>query len=248
MHKRIALLAVSILLQHFSHRLAATGQTVSTRSVDLGALNPTQDAPIRVPPAPRESGTPTAARDPNCLPLENRYVPLRNTIEARLTTFIDSAHVKPGKKIWVSSLFEDDDPECKMVKDAVIYGSVTVASSSKKPAASELGLQFDRVDCFGQKAKAMKLTVIAIVAPESWHGDTVHNSLPGQGGGVTGGYGWDQDLDPGGPPDFVRPGEVVGLKKLSLDPRGGPKCSDRLTGAEGKVQLDPGTVLILAPD
>jgi hypothetical protein len=126
---------------------------------------------------------------------------------------------------------------------------VTVASSSKKPAASELGLRFDGADCFGKRPKAMNLTVIAIVASQSWRRDTVHNALPGSAGGVTGGYGWDQSLDPGGPSNFVRPGEVVGFKTLSLDPRGGPGCSSKLTSTEAKIELGPGAVLILAePD
>jgi hypothetical protein len=58
-------------------------------------------------------------------------------------------------------------------------------------------------------------------------------------------YGWDQRLDPDGPPNF--PGEVVGLKKVSLDPRGGPRCSALVTSKDGRVELPAGTVLILSP-
>lgn len=206
-----------------------------------------QEAPIKIPPAPADPAASTAkSQAPGCPYLGNWYVPVEGTILAKVPVILDSAHLKPGKKIWLNSLVEDNDPECKIVKDAVIYGSVTAASSSRKAAASELGLEFDRADCFRQTAKSMKLTVIAVVSPESWPSDTVHNALPGHGGGVSSPYGWDQSLDPGGPPNFVYPGEVVGLKKLNLDPQSGPRCSAKLTSQDGKIELLPGTVLVLA--
>ena len=229
---------VTVVAQVFSLCLAlvhaASGQVVPNQ----------QSAPMKVPPAPPDT---TERRASNCVPLAKRYVPMNRTIEAKVAAFLDPGHLKTGKKIWATSIVEDTDPECKILKDAVIYGSVTLASSSKKPGSAELGLRFDHVDCLGKAAKPMELDVIAIVAPESWRRDTVHNSLPGQGGGVTEAYGWDQGLDPGGPPNFVYPGEVMGLKKVSLDPRGGPRCSALVTNKEGKVELAPGTVLILAP-
>jgi hypothetical protein len=214
---------------------AAGGQAVATQ----------QSAPIKVPPAPAEPGE---LRTSYCVPLANRYVAMRSTIEAKVPSFLDPGHLKAGKKIWAQSLVEDADSACRILKDAVIYGSVTLASTSKTSGSSELGLQFDHVDCLGKTAQPMKLTVIAIVAPESWRSDTVHDALPGQGGGVNGAwaYGWDQRLDPGGPPNFVYPGEVVGFKKISLDPRGGPRCSALVTSQDARVELGPGTILILA--
>jgi hypothetical protein len=181
--------------------------------------------------------------------LKDQYVPITKTIEATVTTLLDSAHLRPGKKIWVNSLYEsvDTDSECHMLKGSVIYGHVTAAAFSSKPGRSELGLEFDRADCMGHKAKAMKLTLIAVVAPDSSRSDTVRNALPGQARGVDGEWsGWDQKLDPGGPPSFVHPSEVVGFKTLSLDPHGGPACSALLTGANRSIELGVGTVLVLA--
>jgi len=165
-------------------------------------------------------------------------------------TLFDSAHLKPGKKIWVNSLFEVEGLECHVEKDAVIYGRVTAASTSRNPAAFGLGLQFDRVDCLGRSAKATKLTLIAIVAPDSSGGESVHDALPGHGGSYgEWPYGWDQKLDPSGPPNFVHPGEVVGFKKMKLDPHGGPACSAMLTATGQRIELGIGTVLVLAvPD
>jgi len=218
-----------------------TAQAVSS------AQSAQQNAPIKIPPAPVDSSASLPPRQaPDCSPMGNRYVPIESTIVARVSANLDSAHLKPGRKVWVNSVYEDRDPECKVVKGAVIYGSVT-SSSSRKSGPSELGLQFDRVECYGRPVQPMKLTVIAIVAPEGWRSDTVHDALPGAGGGVDGEWsGWDQSLDPGGPPNFVHPGEVVRLKDLQLDPRGGPACSDKLTSTGGSINLAPGTTLILA--
>jgi hypothetical protein len=234
-----AALVAIVLLQSFaiSHAAAACQAVPASQT----PAQSQQSTPIEIPPAPG-AGAPQSG----CPLLADRYVPINRTIETRVTTLLDSARLKPGRKIWVNSLFEVDDPECRLAKNAVIYGGVTVASSSNKSAATELGLRFDHADCLGQAAKAMNLTLIAIVAPESSHSDNVHSALPGLGGGVSGGYGWDQKLDPGGPPNFVHPGEVVGFKKLSLDPYGGPRCSARLTSADPRIELGLGTVLIFA--
>lgn len=235
----LAILAAPALLHPFTLGQAAPRQPAAAASPSP------QSKPVDIPAVPGQG-----LQSSNCPVLKDQYVPLGKTIEARVTTLVDSARLKPGKKIWVNSLFEsvDSDSECHMLRGAVIYGRVTAASSSKKPARSELGLQFDRADCLGRPPVAMKLTLIAVVAPESTGGENVHDALPGQGGGVHGSSvdGWDQKLDPGGPPNFVHPGEVVGSNKLSLDPHGGPECSALLSGSDRSVELGIGTVLVLA--
>jgi len=140
------------------------------------------------------------------------------------------------------------DPECPMDANAVIYGHVTAASSSRNPDASELSLQFDHADCRGHARKEMKFWLVAVVAPPE---DTrsVHDALPTGAGYIDDGWGSDQKLNPGGAPKFVRPGVVVGMKKLTLDPQGGPSCSARLTSTNRSVELGAGAVLVLAvPD
>jgi hypothetical protein len=230
------------LLNSFAFGQAPAGKLVPAAQ---GASQSQQAAPIQIPSA---SGP--ALQSPNCPLLKDRYVPVSKTIEARVTTLLDSAHLKPGKKIWVNSLFEsvDSDSQCHMLKGAVIYGRVTAAASPKKPGRSELGLEFDRADCLGRPAEAIQLTVIAIVAPDSSGGQNVHDALPFQGSGVAGQWaeGWDEKLDPGGPPNFVHPSEVVGFKKLHLDPHGGPACSALLSSTDRNIDLGVGTVLVLS--
>lgn len=158
---------------------------------------------------------------------------------------MDSAHLKPGKEFWVNSVYEEIDPECRLDAKAAIYGHVTAVSSSKNPKASELSLQFDHADCRGHARQEIKLSLIGVVAPPD-ESDTVHSALPRNIGGVDNGWGYDQKLNPGGPPNFVRPGIVVGLKTLKLDPQGGPECGAKLTSSSRSIELGPGTVLLFA--
>jgi len=55
----------------------------------------------------------------------------------------------------------------------------------------------------------------------------------------------DYQLNPGGAPNTVHPGVVVGLPKMKLDVAGGPGCSARISSSEKSLQLEPGSVLIL---
>jgi hypothetical protein len=53
------------------------------------------------------------------------------------------------------------------------------------------------------------------------------------------------ELNPGGPPHTVRPGIVVGIPKVKLEPQGGPGCSARMISTERSVQLGTGAELLL---
>jgi len=190
-----------------------------------------------------------SASDQTCNWLANAYIPIGKTIEATVGGLLDSAHLKPGKEIWVNSIYEEIDPECRLDEKAAIYGHVTAVSSSKDPQASELSLQFDRADCRGHARQQIKLSLIGVVAPPDEQ-ETVHSVLPTRGDGrVDSGWGFDEKLNPGGPPKSVRPGAVLGFKALKLDPQGGPECGARLTSSNRNIKLGPGTVLLLVePD
>jgi hypothetical protein len=81
----------------------------------------------------------------------------------------------------------------------------------------------------------------------------MHDSAPTKvaGGGrkisdtVEAGNGLDAKLNPGGTPHTVRPGVVVALPKIKLEPQGGPECSTRLTSTDKSVQLEQDATLLL---
>ena len=58
--------------------------------------------------------------------------------------------------------------------------------------------------------------------------------------------GYDALLSDGGKPNTVRPGVVVKMPGVKLEPLGGPGCSARITSAGRSVQIGTGAELILA--
>ncbi len=208
-------------------------------------------------PAPAKA-TMTASAAPGnetgatpCQQFENKDWPVDSAIEARITEAMDSSHLKPGKEIFVKVVNEITYPGCSLAENAILYGHVTAAASSKNPNSSELGLVFDHADCQGRK-KELPLRLIAVVAPRD-SADTLHAALPSEVSGgvrqmsdaVAGTTGRDDNLSPGGPPHTVHPGMVVRMPKMKLEPEGGPACSARISSSDRTVQLGPGIEFIL---
>ncbi|HEY1986367.1 MAG TPA: hypothetical protein VGG85_13200 [Terracidiphilus sp.] len=209
-------------------------------------------------PASPAAATPQAAADANsltgCVRLADEAIPLNSTIEAKVAGTMEAAHLKPGKKIWVNAVYGMVYPGCRMEPDAAIYGTVTAASSSKNPNASELSLLFDSIDCAGHAKQSMTLFLIGIIAPPE-QSRSSHDAVPTeiQGGSrqisdtVAATDSYDAKLSAGGPPHTVHPGAVVGFKALTLEPQGGPQCSAKMSSSNRNIELGPGTVLVLAP-
>lgn len=215
------------------------------------AAAPSQPTSAQVPTAP--GGAAVQENPVPCTPLAENGIPIRSTIEARVAGLMESNHLKPGKKLWVNSVFEMNFPECRIAAGSPVYGTVTAASSSKNPNASELALAFDAVDCLKHEHQLMKLVVVGMIAApdDQTRG---HNAAPTE---LTGGSrqisetaastnGYDANLSAALPP-YVQPGYMAGFRNLRLDPQGGPQCSSRLVSTERSIVLPPGTVFLLAP-
>ncbi|HEY1581319.1 MAG TPA: hypothetical protein VGF82_29985 [Terracidiphilus sp.] len=177
--------------------------------------------------------------------MANVGIPSRVAIEAKVTG-LDSTHLRAGKEIWFKIARPFYYPGCALDVDSIVYSRVVSASPS------ELSLDFDHADCNHRDHQPLKLRVIAIVGPpgEAHH---MHDDMPTE---VAGGvrqmgqvvYGtdeFDEDLTAGGPPHTIRPGVVVGVNGLKLVPTAGPECSDQITTETSKIQLAPGSELIL---
>jgi hypothetical protein len=215
-------------------------------------------------PSPQQTTSPSGqsseATSPSTSPAvqrecaaDDRDLPLDSTIEAKVTSLLDSAHLKPGKEITVQVLTEWQFPGCNLSARSTLFGHVTTASSSKDPGASELGLVFDKGECDRHSKKPISLSVIGVVAPPDQYVG-LHGALPSEvsGGGRNisnsvgnGGPAQDENLNPGGAPHTVHPGIVVGIPKLKLEPHGGPDCSAKLTSTSRSVRLSSGSELIL---
>ena len=184
-----------------------------------------------------------------CPKVAESEVPLNQVVNARVDSYLDAGHLKPGKEFWVKVAFPIAFTECSLDGDSDVYGKVMSASTGKD--GSELSIEFDRADCSGHK-KDLKFWVIALLAPPD-EIKASHNSLPTavKGGGRrisdTAGSSADYDtmLNPGGTPNTVKPGIVVGFPKIKLDPSGGTGCSAKLTSTDKNIHLESGTQLIL---
>jgi hypothetical protein len=195
------------------------------------------------------------ATTPACQPRDAIDRPVNTSIQARVTGGLDSAHLKPGKEVFVKVVYGLEYPSCTLDEDAILYGHVTAANSSKSPDASELSLIFDHGDCAGKGKKELSLRLIGVLAPASSDPHHMHEDLPSElrGGprsvtqAINGGLinANDEDLNPGGAPHTIRPGAVINMPGVKLEPEGGPGCSARISGPIREIRLGAGSELIL---
>lgn len=182
----------------------------------------------------------------SCPPSDELDRPITSTIEVSVSGTLDSAHLKPGKEIWVKSKTGWDQPDCRILEGNTVYGHIVAANSS------ELSIKFDHVDCAGHSKKEVALELIGLVGPADT-GSNMHDALPTEvaGGGrqisdlAANTTGRDDNLNPGGRPNTVHPGIVLRLPKIKLEPQAGPGCSARITSTGRSVQLGPGSELVL---
>ena len=197
---------------------------------------------------------PSAAQQPaSCAALAaDTTIPTNSTVEANVLG-IDSSKLKPGKEIWFKVARGLIYPGCTLETDSVVYAHVLSATGGKGATSSELSLSFDHADCSGHDKQAFKLRVIAVLGPPDQRRHT-HEDVPAQVAGsgrqvdsvASGTNAVDLELNPGGSPHTVRPGIVVGVPNLKLEPTAGPECSDKLSSTSSKIQLGSGSEFILA--
>jgi len=220
-----------------------------------------RDGLIKLDPADsaatKESGSkvePSQVERPECATLDSSDIPLNQTLRLAVTGTIDSAHLKPGTRVFARVVKGIAYTGCTLAANSVVYGRVTAVSSSGKPHAAELGLVFDDGDCETQGRKPLSLHLIALLAPPDEMSSNLHGSLPvavaGGGRRISDAAammdGYDPRLSQGGKPLMVHPGAVMGLPELKLDPVGGPACSARISSTKRSVLLGTNTELILA--
>lgn len=196
----------------------------------------------------------SAKEQQECPVVSNDDIPVNQTLELKVTGTLDSAHLKPGKEIYAQVVHGLIYPGCTLEQNAVVYGHVTAASSTRNPDGAELGLEFDHGDCEGKSKKPLSLHLIALLPPPDVSHDSLHGAVPTEVAGgardisITAAITTDYDalLSSGGKPNTVHPGVVIGMPKVKLNPLGGPGCSAMITSSTRNVQLGTGAELILA--
>jgi hypothetical protein len=201
--------------------------------------------------SPASSLPPSLA--PTCAPNADVAIPSNVTLQAKVTGPMDSGRLKVGKGFWVTVAQGMSYPGCNLTSGAAIYGHVTSATSKTDSNAAELSLAFDHADCEDSGKKEMRFLVIGLIGPSEQYA-RLHDDLPM--GAINNRRTAnttakaltfdDYKLNPGGAPDTVHPGIVLGLPKLKLDVEGGPGCSSsRISSTDRTAVLELGSELIL---
>ncbi len=186
---------------------------------------------------------------PACPRFDNRERPVTTTIQARVTELMDSSHLKPGDEVFAKVIYPIRYPGCDLDREAILYGHVTAASASGSPRSSQLGLLFDHADCAGRTKQDLHMRLVGLVAPPD-HTTMEHDVLPSE---VRGGVqplpstvhdGIDDNLNPEKYPQTLRPGLVVRMNKVKLDPEGAPECSARISTTARDLRVAPGAELM----
>jgi tetratricopeptide (TPR) repeat protein len=223
--------------------------------IKLDASSTSNEKPAAGAPANETAkASATGSITPVCEPADDRDRPIGSTIEAKVTALLDSAHLKPGKEIYVKLVNDWTSPFCNLSQGSILSGHVTAALSTRKPDSSELSMVFDHGECGGKSKRPVSLTIVGLVAsPDQFVG--LHNATPLE---VSGGRrsissaaanvavdASEENLIASNLPRTIHPGIVIGLPHLKLEPQGGPACSSRITSTDPSVRLGVGSELFL---
>lgn len=180
-------------------------------------------------------------------------VPAAATIMASNTGLLDVQQMKAGEAISLKVEHPWQTGSCRLERGAVLYGRVVSLENGRGLERPQVGVAFDRAECFGKGKQQLPLRLVSVVAAaDSFVG--IHTAMPVSiGGGLTREIGDavnavggpnDLNINPEAQPGSVRTGSVRGLPAVHLEPAG-PACSALLTGAGGILRFGVGTRWLL---
>jgi hypothetical protein len=219
-------------------------ESPNAEAAPAGSKEPATETASAAAPA-TDNGSSSCAHDDTDRPIDA-------TIEATVQGTLDSAHLKPGKEIWIKIANGYIFPGCTLDRNSTIYGHVVAASGKRNPDASDLAVAFDHGDCHGQGKKELSLRLIGLVAA-SGSSAHLHDVVPAEVAGgvrqisdtIAATTGYDARLSGTDVPAIVHPGMVIGMPMLKLEPEGGPGCSAKISSTNRSVELGTGVELIL---
>jgi hypothetical protein len=172
-------------------------------------------------------------------------------LQVSLLTAIDSAHAKPGQPIEAEAAFGWQSPTCILHQGALLRGHVIdLQKASKKLKDSYVAFSIDQADCQGYRASPLRLEVVEIIGASPDNPERLLDVLPKGGGGLSAASQAPASTIPlkRNEPVTVYPGEVQGMKDVTLHLGGGPEGSTLVTASGGNLHLGRNTVLVLTPD
>jgi hypothetical protein len=196
----------------------------------------------------------------------------RVPIQAELLKALESGKISVGDPVLARVDIAWKMGDCSLRKGAILKGRVVAESARSKTAkSSEIALLFDSGQCGGRDMKSLPLTVAAVVAADPAWGPTLHEneqSPPlseaiglGLNGGTAGNYSGSgmRDVSTAAatvlaepprpkPQKTVMPGQVIGLRDVTLKVGTGPEGSSVLSASKRNVRLEAGSQLVLVPN
>jgi hypothetical protein len=178
------------------------------------------------------------------------YAQSSQYLQVKLLSAIDTAHAKPGQSFEAEAAFDWQSPTCILQQGALLRGRVVeVQKASKKLKDSYVAFSIEQADCQGYRASPLRLDVVEIVDAGPDNPGRLLDVLPRGGAGL----GAEQAPASAIPlkanePMNVHPGEVQGMKGVTLHLGAGPQGSTLVTASGGNLHLRRDTVLMLTPD
>jgi hypothetical protein len=180
-------------------------------------------------------------------------------LSVELLSYLDVNHLHPGSTFFVKVMSDWTGLGCSFRDAQILEGSVVVSTPrNKRSGPSQLAASFDKVPCLGNK-----LTIDLVLAAAFFNSaDNIPNSpfpivhsSAAQGGAANSIQRSVNVLElemaalsgKGPVRPSLKPGEVVGIKDLTLRMGAGPGKSSILESSKHDVWLDKEAVLLLVP-
>lgn len=189
----------------------------------------------------------------------------RTAVQAELVKAIEAGRVQVGDPIYAKVQLAWNDAACKLREGAILKGRVVAQTARSKTAkTSEIALLFEKGQCGGREMKPLPLTLTAVLAPDptqSLFEDQESKPLSDATGLALGQQGSGSPMrsvlaaaatvmvEPPHPkpPQIVMPGQVVGIRNVTLAVGRGPEGSSILSSPNHNMRLDSGSRLVLVP-
>lgn len=184
----------------------------------------------------------------------------RLPVEAELVRWMEAGRIKSGDAIYAKVKSKWEDGNCLLRPGAILKGRVVAESAhSKNAKVSEIALLFESGECRGREMTRLPLTVAAVLEPDDDKtgdgsqyaplSDAVGLTMGGSGGAMRGVseaaataiYQPSRRKQP----VAVLPGQVVGIRGVTLSVGSGPEGSSVLRASGRNVRLEAGSQLVL---
>lgn len=211
-----------------------------------------------------------------CLPFSclcQSFAADRIPLQAALVRAIEAGRVKVGDQILAKVTVKWQSPQCDLREGAILNGRIVAENAhSKTEKTSQIALLFDSGQCDGPNMKPLSMTVAAVLAGDPSRDRNMYENQPlseavglglgSSGGGPNGsggGFGGKRSITQAAatvyvsPPRYrgpttVLPGQVIGIRGMTLNVGGGPEGSSILSTSGHNARLEAGAQFVLTPN